>query len=86
MWQPMHKAQRNTGPQGPVPESCPVPYITYRTTAVTSTHLCIIIFTCTLHREAPGLIRGGGKMRSPGLEKNAEKCGKNAENARKNAA
>ena len=32
------------------------------------------------------LHRGGGKMRSPGLEKNAEKCGKNAENARKNAA
>ena len=30
--------------------------------------------------------RGGGEMRSPGLEKNAEKCGKNAENARKNAA
>ena len=33
-----------------------------------------------------GNVRGGGKMRSPGLEKNAEKCGKNAENARKNAA
>ena len=28
---------------------------------------------------------GGGEMRSPGLPKNAEKCGKNAENAAKNA-
>ena len=37
-------------------------------------------------RPKPSLCRGGGKMRSPGLEKNAEKCGKNAENARKNAA
>ena len=28
---------------------------------------------------------GGGGMRSPGLAKNAGKCGKNAENAAKNA-
>ena len=28
--------------------------------------------------------RGGGEMRSPGLAKNADKCGKNAENAAKN--
>ena len=35
--------------------------------------------------EPTATVRGGGKMQSPGLAKNAEKCGKNAENAAKNA-
>ena len=37
------------------------------------------------HLQVVPVSGGGGEMRSPGLAKNAEKCGKNAENAAKNA-